>query len=176
MGKYNFNLNDSSIKVGGGSPSTKLPPGHYRVRIEKAFLKPSEDKNRLKTQYFISEFVVVKKFAGGEQIIDKHGNLFPGTKEGDYRSWSCDLGYDSGAGALNAYLAAVDGVDPTDPEALRDAKIDFMELLDVALDAKNEMRGVEVDVTTSLKRTKPKLGKPEGNDFMLYQFSPVPSE
>lgn len=171
MGKYNFDLNTS--KVGGGSPSTKLPPGKYRVRIEKAFLKPSEDRSRPKTQYFIAEFAVTKVFAGGEGVVDKHGNSFPTTKDGDYRSWSCDLGYDSGAGALNAYLAAVYGVDPTDSEALRDAKLDFMELLDTALDDKNEMRGTEVDVVTSLKTTKPKPPKTEGNHFMVYQFSPV---
>lgn len=163
QGKSRFNLNGS--KVGGGAPNTRLPPGKYRVRVEKQFTKPSEDGSRTKTEYFISEFTVVEVHAGGEAFTDKHGNEFPATKAGDYRSWANDMGYTGSAGTLNEYLCAVYGVDPSDAEAVNEADIDFDKLCEEALDPKNPMRGEEVEVSVSCKTTK------KNNHFMNNRFS-----
>lgn len=156
-----FRLNDAPVG-GGKGPSTKLPTGRYRVRLEKQFVKDSENKGR-KTEYFIVEFTVLKVYEGGTAQTDKHGNDFPATKDGDYRSWSLDMSRTASAGNLNEFLAAVDGVDPRDPVALKEANLDFEKLLDIALDSKNEMRGAEVEVTTGLKHGT--------NDFMAYRWS-----
>lgn len=164
MGTSRFNLNKA--RVGGGKgPSTKLPTGRYRVRLEKNLVKPSEDGTRAKSDIFISEFTVVEVYEGGTGMKDKHGNEYPDTKAGDYRSWALNMGHANAPGNLNEFLAAVDGVDPTDPEALKEAALDFDELLEVALDTKNEMRGAEVDVTVGLKPTR------QGNEFMAHKFS-----
>jgi hypothetical protein len=154
-----FKLNGKP--VGGKGPSTKLPTGRYKVRLEKQFIKDSENNGR-RTEYFISEFTVLEVLEGGKGEKDKHGNEFPDTKKGDYRGWSLDMSRTAAAGNLNEFLAAVVGTDPKDPEALKEANIDFEELLDVALDSKNEMRGAEVEVQTGLKHG--------ANDFMAYTF------
>lgn len=158
-----FGLNKA--KVGGGSASTKLPPGKYRVRIEKSFIRESEDKKRAMTTYFISEFSVVEVLGGGEAFTDKHGNEFPATKVGDYRSWTNNMAHANAAGSLNEFLAAVDGTDPSSPEALKAAAIDFDALLEDAIDAKNPMLGAEVNVLVALKNTD------GGHHFMNYRFS-----
>lgn len=158
-----FQLNDSPVG-GGRGPSTRLPTGRYRVRLEKSKVLDSVNAGRKKT-YFITEFTVLKVFEGGKAQTDKHGNQFPETKEGDFRSWSLDMSNTSSPGNLNEFLAAVDGTDPQDPEALKAAEIDFDSLLDTALDSKNEMRGAEVEVQVGLKGTK------AGNDFMASRFS-----
>lgn len=163
MANDRFGLN--AAKVGGGVVSTKLPPGKYRVRLEKNFIKDSEDKKRSKTTYFISEFTVVKVLSGGDALTDKHGNEFPVTKEGDYRSWSNNMAHANAAGSLNEFLCAVDGTEPTDAEAIKAAKLDFAKLLDDAVDPKNPMRGAEVDVLVALKNTD------SGNHFMSNKFS-----
>lgn len=161
MSKFNLN----SAKVGGGVASTKLPPGKYRVRLEKNFLKESEDRKRSMTTYFIAEFTVTKVLAGGEAVTDKHGNVFPATKEGDYRSWSNNMAHANAPGSLNEFLAAVDGTDPTNPEALKEAAIDFDKLLDDAVDSKNPMRGAEVEVLVAL------IDCDNGNHFMRNKFN-----
>jgi hypothetical protein len=150
-------------KIGGGASSTKLPPGKYVVRLEKNILKDSEDRKRAMTTYFISEFTVVKVLSGGEGFSDKHGNEFPATKEGDYRSWSNNMAHANSIGSLNEFLLAVDGIDPTDPEAVKGA--DRNKLLDDAIDSKNPMRGAEVEVLVTLKNTD------GGNHFMSHRFS-----
>lgn len=164
-----FNLNKE--KVGGGTPSTKLPPGEYTVRLEKQFLKDSENKQFKAGPYYISEFTVVKVHTGGAKTTDKHGNFYPDTKANDYRSWSNDMSHAQGPGSLNEFLCAVDGVDPKDRDAIdaaNDGKgIDFDALYDDSVAAKNEMRGALVRVNVSLKKS----GKDKQNEFMLNEFS-----
>lgn len=155
-----FKLNGAPVG-GGKGPSTKLPTGRYLARLEKQFIKDSENKGQRK-EYFISEFTILEVYEGGVAETDKHGNEFPATKAGDYRSWSLDMSRTASMGNLNEYLAAVDGTDPRDPEALKEADIDFEKLLDEALDSKNPMRGAEVEITTGLKHG--------ANDFMAYRF------
>jgi hypothetical protein len=155
-----FNLNKAQI--GGSNTSTKLPPGQYRVRIEKNFIKESEDRKRALTTYFISEFTVVAVNSGGLEVIDKHGNLFPATKAGDYRSWSNNMAHANAAGSLNEFLVSVDGLDPKSSEA---EAADKDQLLEDAIDPKNPMRGAEVDVMVVLKLTEGK------NHYPVYRFS-----
>jgi hypothetical protein len=158
-----FNLN--AAKVGGGAPNTKLSPGKYVVRLEKNFIKESEDRKRAMTTYFISEFTVTKVLGGGEAFADKHGNAFAAVKEGDYRSWSNNMAHANAAGSLNEFLCAVDGTDPKNPEAIKAAKLDFDALLDDAVDSKNPMRGVTVEVVVGLKTTE------QGNHFLQHSFA-----
>lgn len=155
-----FSLNKAP--VGGSNTSTKLPPGQYRVRIEKNFVKESQDRKRALTTYFISEFTVTAVNAGGEEVTDKHGNLFPATKVGDYRSWSNNMAHANAAGSLNEFLVAVDGTEPASPEA---EAADKDALLEDAIDPKNPMRGAEVDVMVILKLTE------GGNHYPVYRFS-----
>ncbi len=161
MSKYNLN----KARVGGGIANTKLPPGQYRVRIEKCFMKESEDRKRARTEYFISEFTVKKVEAGGEAFEDKHGNQYAAVKEGDYRSWSNNMAHANAPGSLNEFLCAVDGVDPKDPVAIKEANLDFDRLFDDALDSTNPMRGAEIDIRVVLKNTE------GGNHFLQHNFS-----
>lgn len=158
-----FNLNKE--KVGGGAPSTKLPPGEYDVRIEKNFVKESENKKFRGGPYYVSEFTVTKVYSGGKAFTDRHNNFYPETKEGDYRSWSNDMAHAQGPGTLNEFLLSVDGVDARDPEAVK--AVDRDALCDDSLDPKNPMRGAPVHIIVSLKATGPN----KENDFLLHQFA-----
>jgi hypothetical protein len=161
--KSRFGLNRAT--VGGGNMSTKLPPGKYRLRIEKCFVRESQDRKRAAATYFIAEVTVVQVMEGGETTTDKHETVFPAAKAGDHRSWSLNMAFVNSAGNLNEFLAAVDGTDPSDPKALEAAAIDFDALLEDAIDTKNPMRGAEVDVLVVLKLTD------GNNNYLAHRFS-----
>lgn len=162
--KFQFRLNKAP--VGGGFASSKLPDGSYRVKLYKIFVKESENKKRNATDFVVVEFDVVQVLNGGTSRKDFKGNDMTASP-GDRRSWALDMSYANSPGNLNEFLAAAAGVNPQDPEALREAGIDFDAAFEEALDEDNPLADTELIVDVVTKKTD------GGRDYLAHRWSAV---
>lgn len=162
--RHSFKLNKAP--VGGGFASSKLPDGSFLVKIYKVFVKESENKKRNSTDFVVVEFDVLEVKAGGQPRKDWRGQEMTAAP-GDKRSWALDMSYANSPGNLNEFLAAAAGVSPSDPEALKEAEIDFDEAFDAALGSDNPLDGVELIVDVVTKKTD------GGRDYCAHRWSPA---
>lgn len=125
-----------------------LERGTYVVEVKRCFLK----KGRSGDTFFIVEMKVIES-----NNADRPADCSP--------SWLVKMSQDAALGNIKGFLAAVNGIDPTDKDAVKAAIT--REVADLAVSDPDILAGVHVGVEVEPVKTK------KGTDFNKHYWSPV---
>lgn len=123
-------------------------PGNYVVTIKKVFTMRSRKKDDL--------FIV-------EAVIDQSN--VPERPHGSKASWVVNFKNDAALGNIKGFIAAVNGIDPSDEKAVNE-QVDE-DTCEYVVGDDNPLEGKQVNLTCVNIKTK------AGGDFTLHQWSPA---
>ena len=142
-------LFDGIGKVDATTSPIYFLSGSYIVEVIKCFTMTSRKKDDL----FIVETLILES---------DNGERKPGTKA----SWCVNFKQDAALGNIKGFVAACNGIKPTDNERVNDEITD--EICEFAVDEKdNPLAGVKLKLVCVNKKTK------EDKDFTVHMWDPI---